>query len=276
MQAVILAAGQGTRLRPLTDHRPKCLVEVGGKPILRYQLEALCAARVRECIIVVGHQAAQVRHAFGTRFRGMSITYVENPIFDATNNIYSLWLARRAITEDMLLLEGDLIFEPGLLKDLLDRPYENAAVVDRFQPPMNGTVILAHGDVASAMVLKLDQAPGFDYRPALKTVNIYRFSRRAVQDQLMPSMGDYVSQGLTGHYYEVAIARAIAEGTMLVHVLRTGPRAWAEVDTLEDLADAERMGFGVAPSLGARPGSAHAWGQAALRRPYEPRAAPRS
>ncbi|MCI0816522.1 MAG: phosphocholine cytidylyltransferase family protein, partial [Chloroflexi bacterium] len=167
MQAVILAAGQGTRLRPLTDHRPKCLVEVEGQPILRYQLEALCEVGVRECIVVVGHRAAQVRSAFGSRFLGLSITYVENEVFETTNNIYSLWLARREITGDMLLLEGDLLFEPALLMDLLDSPYENVAVVDRFRFPMNGTVILAHGDRASAMVLKLDQPEGFDYGPAL-------------------------------------------------------------------------------------------------------------
>ncbi len=258
MQAVILAAGQGIRLRPLTDHCPKCLVEVGGRPILRYQLEALADAGVRECVIVVGHRAAQVRDLFGTRFRDVSITYVENEIFDRTNNIYSLWLARREITGDLLLLEGDLIFEPELLVDLLDVPFENVAVVDRFQPPMNGTVILAHGDWASAMVLKRDQPRGFDYGPALKTVNIYKFSYRAVSEHLMPALGRYVSQGRTDHYYEMAISRAVAEGTIQLQVLRTGPRAWAEVDTVEDLVDAERMRFGTAlKSLGARPG-AHA------------------
>ena len=255
MQAVILAAGQGIRLRPLTDHCPKCLVEVGGKPILRYQLEALCDAGVRECIIVVGHRAAHVRGSFGTRFRDLSIAYVENEIFDRTNNIYSLWLARREITEDLLLLEGDVIFDPELLVDLLDVPHENVAVVDRFQPFMDGTVILAHGDRASAMVLKRDQSRGFDYGPALKTVNIYKFSYRAVSERLMPALGDYVSQGRTDHYYEMAISRAVADGAIGLHVLRTGPRAWAEIDTVEDLADAEMMGFGLALSLGSRAGA---------------------
>ena len=255
MQAVILAAGQGLRLRPLTDRCPKCLVEVQGKPILQYELEALCYAGVRECIIVVGYRAAQVRDSFGARFRNLSITYVENRIFDRTNNIYSLWLARREITEDLLLLEGDLIFEPELLMDLIEVPYENAAVVDRFQHFMNGTVILAHGDRARAMVLKLDQPPGFDYGPALKTVNIYKFSYPAVRDELMPALGDYVSQGLTDLFYEIAISRAIAVGAMRLHVLRTGPRWWTEIDTEEDLADAERMRFELPLSLGARAGA---------------------
>ena len=255
MQAVILAAGQGIRLRPLTDHCPKCLVEVQGKPILQYQLEALCDAGVRECVIVVGYRAMQVRNSFGTRFRDLSITYVENELFDRTNNIYSLWLARREITESLLLLEGDLIFEPELLMDLLQVPYENTAVVDRFQPFMSGTVILAHDDTASAMVLKLDQSPGFDYRSALKTVNIYKFSHQAFNDELMPALSDYVAQGLTHHYYEMAIAHAIAEGTLRLHVLHTGPRAWTEVDTAEDLVDAQRMRLGPGLSLDARAGT---------------------
>ncbi len=258
MQAIILAAGQGTRLRPVTDHCPKCLVEVQGKPILQYQLEALGEAGLRECVIVIGHRAAQVRDAFGTRYRDLAITYVENEIYDRTNNIYSLWLARQEIREDLLLLEGDLLFEPELLTDLLAVPHENAAVVDRFRPFMDGTVILAHGDVASAMVLKRDQPPGFDYGSALKTVNIYKFSYRAVHDELMPALGAYVSQGLTGNYYEIAIARAIAEGAIRLHVLRTGPRAWAEIDTVEDLADAERLRFwpALGPAAHARAGLA--------------------
>lgn len=211
--------------------------------MLQYQLEALSEAGLRECIIVVGHRADQVRERFGARFRGLAITYVENVLFDRTNNIYSLWLARHELTDDLLLLEGDLIFEPRLLMDLLYAPYENAAMVDRYRHFMNGTVILAHGDRANAMVLKRDQAPGFDYGPALKTVNIYKFSRRAVRDELMSTLGDYVAQGFTDRYYEMAISRAISEGTLALHVVPTAQRAWAEVDTQEDLADVEAMRF---------------------------------
>jgi choline kinase len=241
MQAVILAAGRGTRLRPVTDHCPKCLVEVQGKPILQYQLEGLCDAGVRECVIVVGYRAAQVRNFFGARFRDVGITYVENEIFDSTNNIYSLWLALQEITGDLLLLEGDLVFEPSLLIDLLGAPYENMAVVDRFQPFMNGTVILAHEDVASAIVLMRDQPAGFDYGSALKTVNIYKFSCQAVSDELMPTIGDYVSRGLTDYFYEIAISRAIARGAIQLHVLRTGHRLWTEVDTEDDLRKAKAL-----------------------------------
>ncbi len=254
MQAVILAAGQGTRLRPLTDRCPKCLVEVQGKPILQHQLEALSDAGLRECIIVVGYRAEQVRDYFGAHFRNLSITYVENEIFDRTNNIYSLWLARPRITEDLLLLEGDLVFDSGLLMDLLEVPNKNAAVVDRFQPFMNGTVVLTHGDRATAMVLGREQPRGFDYESALKTVNIYKFSHQAVSYVLMPALAAYVSQGQTDIFYEAAISSAIAEGTLQLEVLRTGPRAWGEIDTREDLVDAEKMRLSPALGLDLRSG----------------------
>ena len=143
MQAVILAAGQGTRLRPFTNECPKPLVGVQGKPMLHYQLEALDGAGVRECVIVVGWCADLIREAIGARFGNVAISYVENEIYDRTNNIYSLWLARRSIVDDILLLEGDLVFEPALLLDLLDTPYDNVAVVDRYDSTMNGTVIQA-------------------------------------------------------------------------------------------------------------------------------------
>ena len=243
MQAVILAAGQGTRLRPMTETCPKCLIKVQGKAMLEYQLDALSAANVRECVIVVGYLSAQVRHYIGDRYRDIAISYVENEVYDQTNNIYSLWLARRKVFDDVLLLESDLVFDEELLTDLLRAPGENVAVVDYFQPSMNGTVILADDDSARAMVLKRDQAEGFDLSNALKTVNIYKFSLRAFEDVLIPAIEDNVLRGLTDDYYEMVIANAVADGSMGLDVLRTGIRAWAEIDTMEELADAERAGY---------------------------------
>ncbi len=241
MQAVILAAGQGTRLRPFTNECPKPLVGVQGKPMLHYQLEALDGAGVRECVIVVGWCADLIREAIGPRFGNVAISYIENEIYDRTNNIYSLWLARRSIVDDILLLEGDLVFEPALLRDLLDTPYDNVAVVDRYDSTMNGTVIQAAGDLATAMVLKADQPPDFDYGSALKTVNIYKLSGRAVRRQVMPYLDEYIARGQTSYYYEIAFARAIADRSLRMHVLRTGPRWWTEIDNVDELRHAQTM-----------------------------------
>ena len=241
MKAVILAAGQGTRLRPLTNHLPKCLVQVHGKPLLQYQLESLEQAGIQHCIVVVGYLGDLVQRHFGPRFGNVRITYVTNEKFNHTNNIYSLWLARQELNDDILLLEGDLLFEEGLLGDLIQSPYTNVAVVDRFNSSMNGTVILAREGLSTSMILGAQQSADFDYRNALKTVNIYGFSRETLAQQFLPILDQYIDHGLTGEFYEAVISYLIASGDLQMAVHLTGIRRWTEIDTEDDLRQAERL-----------------------------------
>ena len=143
MQGLILAAGQGTRLQPLTNNLPKCLVEIAGKSILEYQLASLDKVGIRECVVVIGFLGSKVKDRFGPRFGNISLSYVPNLHFQKTNNLYSLWLGSQHIVRDMLLLEGDILFEPSLLEDLVGNSSPNAAVVDTFQSHMDGTVVLS-------------------------------------------------------------------------------------------------------------------------------------
>ena len=240
MQAIILAAGQGTRLQPLTNHQPKCLVQVLGKSILQYELESIERAGIRNCTIVVGYRGDQIQSKFGSLFGTVDISYVYNHRFHETNNLYSLWLARQTLDTDTILVEGDLIFEDGLLGDLLENPLPDLAVVDRFQPSMDGTVILADGGFATSMVLKSEQSASFDYRAALKTVNVYRLSQTILQHRFVPILDRYVAEGHTNQFYEAIMAHLIAQGDLRLGVHRTGSRWWAEIDTQEDLHQAER------------------------------------
>lgn len=249
MKAVILAAGQGTRLRPLTNHMPKCLVQVHGKPLLQYQLESLEQAGIQHCIIVVGYLGDQVQRHFGQRFGNVRISYVTNEIFESTNNIYSLWLARQELNDDILLLEGDLLFEDDLLWDLIQGRYTDAAVVDSFNPSMNGTVIMARNGLSTSMVLKSQQPEDFDFRNALKTVNIYVLSRETLSKRLLPTLDSYIARGLTGEFYEAVMAHLIANGDLQMAVHMTGIRTWTEIDTEEDLRQAEKLFPG--PLLGS-------------------------
>ena len=239
MKAIILAAGRGTRLRPLTDHVPKCLVQVQGKPLLQYALESLDRAGIQHCVIVVGYLWEQVQRQFGSRFRNMHLTYIMNKRFLETNNLYSLWLARQEMDDDIFLLEGDLLFEEDLLLDLSQSPHSDVAVVDRFQPSMDGTLIMAEGGMTTSMVLKSEQPPGFDYHDAFKTVNIYKLSRATMTHQFLPTLDRYVAQSLTDQFYEVALAHLVAQGDLQLAVHLTGARQWMEIDTEEDLRHAE-------------------------------------
>ena len=241
MKVVILAAGMGTRLRPLTNSRPKCLVEVHGKPILQHQLESLAKAGVAECVLVTGYLSDQLRGHFGREFQGVKISYVENERYDETNNLYSLWLAIKEFDHDITLLEGDLIFEDVLLEQLLNSPDPNVAVVDRYQCFMDGTVILAEGRFSKTMVLKKDQGADFDYSRALKTVNIYKLSGKDLSRQIIPELARYVVEGKTDQYYEAVFADLVSRGVFELSILRTEATKWAEIDTMEDLELAEEL-----------------------------------
>ena len=241
MHAIILAAGESSRLRPLTADRPKCMVEVGGREMLDRTLSALSSVGVDEVFLVSGYCRERLREAYGDSRHGMSLRWLENPIYDRTNNLYSLWLAREHMTQDYLLLESDVVFEPELLQRLVDSPFENAALVDRYRPELDGTIVKARDDGAvEAMVLKADQGPGFDHSDSLKTVNFYRFGGDFMREHYLPLIDRYVSEKRTDVYYEAVLAELVGEGKVtLGAVLAEGCR-WAEVDTPDDHALAEQ------------------------------------
>ena len=241
MKGLILAAGMGTRLHPLTRTRAKCLVNVAGKPMMEYQLDSLRRAGIGECTIIVGYMAESVRSHFGSYYRGIRLSYVENADFNKTNNLYSLWLAREEFDDDILLLEADLVFDDMLVGEMAAMKGQNVAMVDRYQPHMDGTVIFANGSEATSMALKSSQGPGFDYSHALKTVNIYRLTKESLQDAIVPEMEEFLEEGQTGQYYEAVFASLMDSDRMSMSVMNTGNRKWAEIDTLGDLEDAEKM-----------------------------------
>lgn len=241
MRAIILAAGQGLRLRPLTDQLPKCLIAVDGKPILQHQLESLDQIGIQSCVIVVGYRSKQVQECFGDRFRGIWLTYVQNPHYNQTNNLYSLWLARGDLSDDLIILDGDLVFEEGLLKDIKHHMGTNVVVADRWVPNMDGTLVLTDGAQISSMILKKDQPKGFDATHTLKTINIYLISRPTAKEHFLPGLEAKVQTEAKFQFYEAVLADLIANDQIQMTVHRTGNRKWVEIDTPSDLALAELL-----------------------------------
>ena len=249
MKGIILAAGMGTRLLPLTLNQPKCLVNVAGKPMMAYQLDSLRAAGIKECTIVVGYLAESVRDCFGSNYRGVRLSYVENTAYDTSNNLCSLWQAREEFGDDVLLLESDLVFDDRMICELLEMDEPNVAVVDRFRPGMDGSVILANDGVAKALVLKSEQPQGFDYSSALKTVNIYRLSSETLVDTILPGMEEFLAEGRTDQYYEAVFASLIKSNRMDMSVMKTGNIQWSEIDTLDELRETETMLQAATPGI---------------------------
>ena len=204
LKAIILAAGSGKRLRPFTDYTPKCLAPVNGVPILVNALTHLHDVGIQETVIVVGHLKGKIYDAIGDSFSGMEISYIESDRYETTNNIYSLWLAREHLTENILLLESDVFFERLLLDRLLANENANIAAVARYQSWMSGTVASLDNDGNVQALLETSrQPPGLDYSKVFKTLNIYLLRRDFLREQFVPQLEARVSIGDVNQYYEV-------------------------------------------------------------------------
>jgi len=233
--AVILAAGGGTRLRPLTDNRPKCLLEVGGRTLLDYQLDALAANGVRDVLIVTGFCAEQVeRHAAG---RARTLL---NPAFEATNNLYSLWVAAAEMSgRDFLCLHADVLFHPAILAPCLASPADVCAVLDR---ALVGETMKA--SVAGDQIIEIGKNLPAD-RMFGTFFGIARFGPRA--SAVLPEVLDnLVEKPLNRQAYFTACLPELAARGLRVGYCLTEGRPWIEIDSPADL---DRAASEVLPKL---------------------------
>lgn len=245
MQAIILAAGLGKRLRPLTDAMPKALVPVNGVPLLLHALDCLSRFDVSDVLLVVGHRKGDIQSAVGDAYRGMKVAYVENPDYETTNNVYSLYLARDYVKDDCLMLECDIYYTDDLIERLLSGKAACNILVSPFQADtMNGSVVFCgEGDRVSSLVIKRDQGEGFDYAGALKTVNAYHFKDGWAKNVLMPNIETYVRTQGVNSYYELVIGGLIYYGNSDIRAVRIPADRWYEVDDMDDLRKAEAGGL---------------------------------
>ncbi|KKM72297.1 hypothetical protein LCGC14_1421920 [marine sediment metagenome] len=234
--ALLLAAGTGSRLSPLTDWLPKCLVPINGISILERLVNSLKSHGFKRLVIVVGYHEKCIRDFLGARAGGMEITYITNPVYKTTNNIYSLWLARKAINEPFLLLESDVVYSRPL-KHML-RP--DRIAIARLQPWMNGTTVT----IDSHQEIKAFWASGSD-RNSLgarqyKTVNMYSLSSYS-WDIVKQRLEQHISKGKVNGYYETVFSELVAEGSLHFTPVLFGNKRWYEIDTLDDLHEAEQI-----------------------------------
>ena len=243
MQAIILAAGMGRRLGEYTKDNTKCMLPVNGVRLIDRTLDQLAELDLKRVVIVVGYQAQSLIDYIGHRYDNrLRIEYVENPIYDKTNNIYSLALAKQQMQEDdTLLLESDLIYEEGILWLLTGNPYPNLALVAKYEQWMDGTMVrLDHENNIVNFVPKA----AFDYNEAssyYKTVNIYKFSREFSQTKYVPFLEAYSKAVGNNEYYE-NVLRIIS--FLDSHELKALPitnEKWYEIDDKQDLDIAEAL-----------------------------------
>ena len=242
MHALILAAGMGKRLGELTADRTKGMVEVFGKPILCRMLEQLEKIGIRRVTIVTGYCADSLKEKVGTACGNLTVEYIDNPIYDKTNNIYSLYLAKEVLLEDdTILLESDLVFEDAVLTRLIDDPRPNLAVVAKYSSWMDGTVLELD---ANDSILGFISKNRFDYQKVdgyFKTVNIYRFSKEFSQALYVPFLEAYCKAMGHNEYYEQVLQILTHLDSPMLRALRLEREKWYEIDDILDLANAETL-----------------------------------
>jgi choline kinase len=238
VKAVILAAGQGTRIRSVHGEHPKCLIEVDNTTILDHQLDSLSLAGIRDVAIVVGYEKEQIiNHVMNRKGRNLQrIHFIENPAFAITNNIYSLWLALEWLRGDsFIVLNADVIFDAEILDIAVRSKSPISMIVDPLWRDETMKVII-HGNRVMQMSKKIlrEHFSG-------TYIGITVFSK-TIQPIFFDKMSSLISAGRVNDFFNVAVQELVDEG---VHVgyTSTDGLAWAEIDDPTDLSFAQQNVF---------------------------------
>jgi len=238
MKAVILAAGQGTRIRSVHGEHPKCLIEVDNATILDHQLEALAMAGINDVAIVVGYEKEQIiNHVMRRELSHMQrIHFIENPAFAITNNIYSLWLALEWLRRDsFVVLNADVIFDA----EVLDLAVRTNAPISMIVDPMwrdETMKVIIQGDRVMQMSKKIsrEQFSG-------TYIGITVFSK-AIQPRFFEKISKLISAGRVNEFFNIAVQELVDED-VYVGSTSTDGLAWAEIDDPADLSFAQQNVF---------------------------------
>ncbi len=233
--ALLLAAGTGSRLYPLTQNAPKCLTVVNGVSILERLISNLNRHGFKRLVVVTGYMERHIRDFLGHRIGNVEIEYIFSPLYKTTNNIYSLWMARKVIDEPFLLLESDLVFDESLLDAMR---YPDRIAVAKLQPWMNGTCITIGQSqrVRRFLAYNADSFGEVKY----KTVNIYSISSASWRC-IIKKLDKHILDGEVNGYYETVFAEMIANGNISFEIVSFNGKPWYEIDTIKDLAEAEKL-----------------------------------
>ncbi|ADL05158.1 aminotransferase class I/II-fold pyridoxal phosphate-dependent enzyme [Lacrimispora saccharolytica] len=242
MQAIILAAGMGRRLKKLTENQPKCMISVNGIPMIQRMLKQLDHCHLNRIIIVTGHKGEELQSFVSSLPLSTPVTYIDNPVYKTTNNIYSLFLAKdQLLMDDTILLESDLIFEQEVLTQIISDPYPNLALVAPFESWMDGTVVLLDKQDNIMKFLTRKDFRFEDIHSYYKTVNIYKFSRSFSSTHYVPFLEAYSKALGNNEYYEqvLKVISLLDDHDLKATRLENG--FWYEIDDEQDLDIAESI-----------------------------------
>ena len=242
MQAIILAAGMGKRLGEYTKNNTKCMVPVNGVPLIDRVLNQLSSLKLSRVVIVVGYEGQKLIDYIGNEYNGLKIEYIFNSIYDKTNNIYSLALAKDKMQEDdTLLLESDLIFDDRLFSLVVDNPCPNLALVAKYEAWMDGTMVQIDEE---RNIVNFVPKEAFRHEQAdsyYKTVNIYKLSKEFSANRYVPFLEAYMKAMGNNEYYENVLRILSFLDCKDLKALPITDEKWYEIDDKQDLDIAEAL-----------------------------------
>ena len=239
MQALMLAAGMGCRMGDCTGALAKCMIRINGQTLLERTVEALKLAGISKMVIVVGWHSTQLVKAIQSAMNGIEFEFVYNSDYATTNNIYSLYLTREQLgRDDTILLESDVVFDRELLRTVVQCPAQDIAVVSKYKPWMDGTVVTITEDGKISAWIEKQEIERQHADLYYKTVNIYKFSRRFSQQSYIPCMEEYIRAHGKSQYYEMVLQELAKAGQLRLSAFILDALKWYEIDTKEDLARA--------------------------------------
>lgn len=230
MKAIILAAGMGKRLYPLTDALPKCLLKLNTKSILEYQIEKLNECGVRDIVVVIGYMANKIREAIGDK-----VKFIFNPFYHITNSIASLWLAKNEIPrdEDLFLLNSDIIFDADILKELMHSEKGIYMLVEKRSDCTDADFRLK---VIDGLVVDMGKTLG-QFESFGEYVGIVKVSKNMVPS-FIKTLDSLIESGKVDLWYELTLQEMINNG-FEIKAFETRGKYWIEIDLAEDLEKAK-------------------------------------
>lgn len=236
MQAIILAAGMGKRLKHLTKHNTKCMVKVNDQTLIERMLTQLDANNLSKIIIVVGYEGEKLIEYVSSLNISTNIQFINNPVYDKTNNIYSLSLTKDyLITDDTILLESDLILDDGIIDRVISDGRPSLAVVDKYECWMDGTCIDLDDDDNIISFIPNSQFDFTKVDQMYKTVNVYKFSKNFAINCYVPFLEAYLKVLGLNEYYEQVLRVISLAGNHDLKAMRLNGENWYEIDDLQDL-----------------------------------------
>lgn len=237
MRAIILAAGMASRLRPLTDNTPKCLLKIGERSLLQRSIDALTSNGIKEIVIVTGYLHNLIEDFIREQYPNVNVSFIHNDVYDSTNNIYSLWLARpKADGEEILLLDSDLLYDPEIITRVLSTPAENILTLIRHDLGEEEMKVVTDGS-SEGNIIEISKtcSPADAIGESLGIEKMGKSYTSALYKELEPMM---TQEHLENVFYEKAFERLIPKGHTF-KVLDVTDLFSCELDTVEDFQNAK-------------------------------------